>query len=128
MKKLGTCVYFTGFQHEACEAGITYTSVSVDHEPLKSPSAGYKLGRSRPCVEAFNPKELTCDKRRLPTIEEVQASEAETMALFSAKVAEVESGVSTCCKAPLTGPHGWIRCTKCGRALMHVCPPRGRRR
>lgn len=86
--KLGRCIHFNGLygpgmvKHETCKAGVRYDDVRVDHEPMPYQNRGvtYTCSRSFPCLSgpAHNPGGATCERRELPTMEQVQAEIAES--------------------------------------------------
>lgn len=83
----GTCVHYTGMQHDVCEAGVNYTAAFGDE-------AG--RGCRAPCLQEYKthervdgkyvPKwlpwprrgqtEIPCDKRLMPTAEQIAEADA----------------------------------------------------
>lgn len=103
------CKHFNGITHGTCRAGVPYDSLPSN---------------SLPCIERFRQPGTDCEKREMPTAEEIAASEAE-----DARIADcLRRGVSECCEAPLDDSrviregrhrgHGGRYCSKCGRCVM----------
>ena len=67
MKKPDKCIHYTGTVNETCAAGVKYDDV-IDMTTTP---------RSLPCIDRYNPGKVTCDKRQIPTAEEVAADEAD---------------------------------------------------
>src|SRR5688500_10652052 len=84
----GTCIHYTGMQHRTCEAGVVYTE-----------AFGHLNGRGcrAPCIQEYKSheridgklqpvwkpwprqgeQEVPCDKRVMPTEEQIAAADAE---------------------------------------------------
>jgi hypothetical protein len=88
MSKRGTCIHYNGIQNDACNAGVNYSA-----------AFGAQDGRlcRAPCIQEYpkhekvrgeyvkvwhtwprhGQQEVACDKRVMPTEEEVAAADAE---------------------------------------------------
>jgi hypothetical protein len=128
--KLGRCVHFTGLygpgmvKHETCAVGVRYDAVRVDHDPMPYVNRGvtYKCSRSFPCLSgpSHNPGGATCEKRTLPTLEQVQAEIAESdrdvQRVLKARAAIVATKLTS----------GAIDCPNCdGRLVFSIAPVNG---
>lgn len=65
MKVPGKCVHFNGTINSTCDAGVKYDDV------IDKSSTPYSL----PCIEKYNATNVKCEKRQLPTTEEVEIDE-----------------------------------------------------
>lgn len=115
------CVHFTGIfghndvTHRTCKAGVSYDSMRDATQP--GPYCW-------PCLPGIGGKvaTTTCDKRRLPTVEELAADERE----WREALAKIDAGRSPCCDAELnesrvrngTGPRF---CSKCKTLVFQGC-------
>lgn len=122
----GKCVYFNGSQNGTCDAGVNY------HQAF-GPEAGTSC--RAPCIQEFKThvrdssgkmvpvwkpwprnghKVMDCPKFRLPTKEEIAASDAERQALMDRmrKVMEVVKPWRA----------GWSKSNRVGKAEVIKCP------
>ena len=121
----GKCKHFNGTQHKQCKAGVSYDTVHLKHEPMVC-GHGHAISGSLPCHEKWNPGGATCEKRELPSQEEVAEQEREDERHDDL----MRRGLTSCCEAPIdksqvivAGPHkghGPRYCTKCGRCVFIV--------
>lgn len=106
MKKADKCIHFTGIQHNTCAVGVKYDDVQ---DKSTSP---YSL----PCLGSCNPGGATCDKRELPTPEEVEASAAEIKKRF-ASISKARGAIVVACDGPwkkgMGGQSGTMTCPVC---------------
>lgn len=118
------CIHFTGLfgpgmaRKEKCNAGVAYDSVK------DSSQAGPLCW---PCLPGIGGKlaTTTCDKRRLPTVEETAAAHQEMRRI----VGSIDSGLSPCCGASFdesqvrdgVGPRF---CSKCKEFVFRGCNPK----
>jgi len=119
--RAGDCKHFNGVQHGTCQAGVKYDSMAV--WPCLPTSLPWRAG-----VVASE-----CASFAATTAEEEAADRAEIDKALDLR----RRGLSSCCEAPLdrsrlltSGPHagsGWLYCSSCKRAVMHVCARGGRR-
>lgn len=116
-----TCVHFTGLwghgmkKHLLCSAGVAYEDVKDSSQ--KGPYCW-------PCLPGIGGRTATttCQKKRLPTVEELAADKRE----LEEFLAKIDAGKSPCCDAPLdesrvregTGPR---HCSKCGEFVFRAC-------
>lgn len=116
MKQPGKCVHFNGTMNECCNAGVSYKSVRKEGEP----QGQYQHRASLPCLDKYNLHGATCDKRKLPTPDEVAADAKQAAESFeramTARKAIVEHA----------GPHqngvgksGVIECPNCKGQLHY---------
>lgn len=83
-----TCKHYTGIQNTHCKAGVAYRDVTTDPD---QPGGAYR----KPCIDwSRHPSSLTekqaqefarrgkCDKREVPTKEELAAEDAEIEKLY----------------------------------------------
>ena len=74
------CVHYNGTVNDRCEAGVNYRELAGPGEAfaLRLPCHGpeYRLARSRSLPRAD--VVATCEKRRVPTKEEIEADEKES--------------------------------------------------
>lgn len=99
MLGMGKCKHFTGLQNRECTAGVNYRSVRVILTPEQQAATGSPVPACWPCSPHGLKAGLECDRRELPTAEEVAAAEAEATE-FMRKVLAAE-------------------CPKCGGELTH---------
>lgn len=106
------CKHFDGITKGTCRAGVVFDTL---------PYPGL------PCVERFRRPDIgDCEKREMPTAEEIAASEAEDARIDDC----LARGVSACCDAPLDDSrviregrhrgHGGRYCSKCGKVAFWV--------
>jgi hypothetical protein len=84
---MNRCAFFTGVQHDICDAGVRYDDVRRE-------------GRKIPCLAWDDPGGTVCEKRRWPTREEAEAEVAAANASFER--------VNTCLKS-IRSKHGKAR-------------------
>lgn len=117
MLRKGTCIHFTGIQHEKCAAGVALKEVRDDSGP----------GRYRwPCITLANQprSRVRCPQYRDPTEEEI-AIDREA---WGQALARVAAGRSPCCDAPLDDSNtvkgaGPRFCSKCKKLAFLGCNP-----
>lgn len=121
------CIYFTGMGNHACKIGITYDSVKVPGQrPIKFP-----------CIVGSSMTGGACDKRELPSEEEVEkeTNEINKTILHAVNVRiaiqkkadkdQKREGTIKClsCEGVVSyviagNGHVWAKCDKCGLAIM----------
>lgn len=117
--RMEKCRHFTGTRNQKCEAGISYESVTVRHDPMPYVSREgwkYTTTTSMPCLGgSHNPAGATCGSCSRYTREEATAHRAEIEERFSregvarkAIVAAIDAG---------NGTSGYIACPACGNRL-----------
>lgn len=77
-----TCKHFNGIQHDCCDAGVNYKSVTTDPDQqtgwaLRIPCITERKGALSPGQQEHYDRRGTCAKFELPTKEEVEAYEQE---------------------------------------------------
>ena len=80
-----TCKHFNGIQHDCCDAGVTYKSVTTDPEQqlgraLRIPCITEHKGNLSSIQQEHYNRRGVCPKFELPTTEEVQKYEEEVKA------------------------------------------------
>lgn len=112
------CVHYNGTVNECCEAGANYRQLAGpgDAFALRLPCHGpeYRLGRgqSLPRAEVV----VTCDKRRVPTKEEIEADERESKESMD-RLMKIRAAIVAACGGPwkkgMGGSQGTVTCPCC---------------
>ena len=107
----GSCVHFTGIQHDGCKAGIRYDAVRSD---------------GLPCIAGNSPPSgITCDSYLEPTAEEIAAHEAEIDAYLD-RMRKAMGPVNEWIKAQgwskrnKVSATGTVPCAACGTGTFHL--------
>lgn len=118
------CRFFNGTQHEACEAGINYQSLTGD---------GVGWGLKLPCflaplVVREEPVErATCEKASFPTMAEAKAEAEEALGRLRSTMEKIASGVCPYCDKSITLRQvGSCVYGSCGHRLYQGKVPRER--
>lgn len=91
LQAMQTCEHFTGIQHKACAAGVTYDSVKDGGKPI-----------ALPCLPGWRPCNSTCEKRKLPTREEAEVIEAKREEALQAFLRKGQLGICATCDTEST--------------------------
>lgn len=119
-QRMESCVHFTGTVHEACQAGVRYEDVKLDHPPIAYTRRGrtYTATRSLPCLGSkYNHGGAVCGKRCTPTREQVEAelaaqdAEIAQMGEARRRIIAVQGGKR--------GGSGTVECPRCGGSLRY---------
>ena len=113
--KLGVCKHYRGpVAHTECRAGVNYAKLTR--------SSGLVMIRSMPCIEK-NTTDAVCDKRDLPTPEEVEQYEREVDELITfANEAYTRCATHAQANGFVKGQHGLsgeVECPKCSGVLKY---------
>lgn len=120
-----SCKHFQGMhENDTCEAGVKYTDVQKDHEPVPYRShrgTNYTSRRSFPCFPVgtgLNHGGATCEKCVFPTAEEQAAEEAEHRKMFADSMkarAAIVASLGGPWKRGMKGAGGAIHCPICDK-------------
>ena len=116
------CKHYNGTVNPACDAGIKYESVRVDHEPIQYRREGRHsintVTRSLPCFQFENFADAKCDKCEFPTSEEI-AAEKERREVLLAQTLIARAAIVVACGGPWKRgkptASGSVACPRCGQ-------------
>lgn len=102
-RRLNTCIHHNGFINKICDAGVEYASVG---ETFNLGDMGRPFVAACFAVNEWGGQELecrfTCDKRQLPTREEVEKEVAETDARVAEHLNQIANNICPTHKIAIT--------------------------